>query len=43
MHDPIAAGDARRAERRMAWAGMFVGVLMGLAGMMFGWSGHPIL
>jgi len=38
-HDPIAAGDARRAERRMAWAGMFVGVAMGLAGLLFGWHG----
>ncbi len=42
-HDPIAAGDARRAERRMAWAGMFVGILMGVAGLMYGSSGHALL
>ncbi len=42
QNDPIAAGDARRAERRMAWAGMFVGVAMGFAGLLFGWHGHPM-
>lgn len=35
--DPITAADNRRAERRMAWAGMLIGMLMGASGLLFGW------
>ena len=41
--DPITAADNRRAERRMAWAGMLVGMLMGASGLLFGWmSNAPV-
>lgn len=41
--DPITAADNRRAERRMAWAGMLIGMLMGMSGLLFGWmSNGPV-
>ena len=41
--DPITAADNRRAERRMAWAGMLIGMLMGASGLLFGWmSNGPV-
>ncbi len=41
--DPAAAADRRRAERRMAWAGMLIGILAGASGLLFGWSSNPPL
>ena len=41
--DPTTAADNRRAERRMAWAGMLIGILMGASGLLFGWmSNGPV-
>ena len=41
--DPTTAADNRRAERRMAWAGMLIGMLMGASGLLFGWmSNGPV-
>lgn len=34
--DPVTASNNRRAERRMAWAGMVIGVLVGVSGLLFG-------
>ncbi len=34
--DPIAAAEHRRAERRMAWAGMVLGVVAGAISLAFG-------
>ncbi len=39
--DPVAAANNRRAERRMAWAGMLVGVVLGASGLLFGWTSSP--
>ncbi|HMN34179.1 MAG TPA: RNA polymerase sigma factor [Chiayiivirga sp.] len=39
--DPVTASFNRRAERRMAWAGLFIGVLAGASGLLFGWSSNP--
>lgn len=39
--DPVATADRRRAERRMAWAGMLVGVVLGATGLLFGWTSNP--
>ena len=41
--NPVAAANSRRAERRMAWAGMLVGVVLGASGLMFGWTSNPPL
>ncbi len=38
--DPVTAADNRRAERRMAWAGMLIGILMGASGLLFGWMSN---
>jgi RNA polymerase sigma factor (sigma-70 family) len=42
LRDPWAAADQRRAERRMAWAGMLLGVVMGVVSLAFGVI-HPPL
>lgn len=39
--NPVAAANSRRAERRMAWAGMLVGVVLGASGLLFGWTSNP--
>ncbi len=39
--NPVAAANNRRAERRMAWAGMLVGVVLGASGLLFGWTSNP--
>ncbi|MCX7555782.1 sigma-70 family RNA polymerase sigma factor [Xanthomonadaceae bacterium JHOS43] len=38
--DPVTASHNRRAERRMAWAGMLIGMLMGASGLLFGWMSN---
>ncbi|MFA7488340.1 MAG: sigma-70 family RNA polymerase sigma factor [Lysobacteraceae bacterium] len=38
--DPTTAADNRRAERRMAWAGMLLGMLLGASGLLFGWMSN---
>lgn len=41
--DPVTASFNRRAERRMAWAGLLVGVLAGASGLLFGWASNGVV
>ncbi len=39
QHDPIAAAHRRRCERRQRWIGAAIGLICGVAGMLFGLIG----
>ena len=39
--DPLIAANNRRVERRLAWAGMLIGMLAGASGLLFGWTSSP--
>lgn len=39
--DPLVAANNRRVERRLAWAGMLIGMLAGASGLLFGWTSTP--